>query len=94
VKDDLGLEMDVEQLEPCVARITVTVPDETVQKEMHRVARRIAKNNIISGFRRGKAPYHVILQRFGEGNILQNYQLGEYSIKIKFPYISLIFQQK
>lgn len=47
-------------------RLTVGIPEEQVHKEMRRVAREIAEQVAIPGFRKGKAPYHVILQRYGE----------------------------
>lgn len=47
-------------------RLTVEIPEERVQEEMRRVAREISARVPIPGFRKGKAPYHVILQRYGE----------------------------
>ncbi|MCS7178130.1 MAG: trigger factor [Anaerolineae bacterium] len=47
-------------------RLTVEIPEERVQQEMRRVARKISEQVAIPGFRKGKAPYAVILQRYGE----------------------------
>ncbi len=47
-------------------RLTVEIPEERVQQEMRRVAREISLQVNIPGFRKGKAPYSVILQRYGE----------------------------
>jgi len=47
-------------------RLTVEIPEERVQQEMRRVAREISAQVTIPGFRKGKAPYNVILQRYGE----------------------------
>ncbi|MGC9084095.1 MAG: trigger factor, partial [Anaerolineae bacterium] len=47
-------------------RLTVEIPEERVQQEMRRVAREISAQVNIPGFRKGKAPYSVILQRYGE----------------------------
>lgn len=47
-------------------RLTVEIPEERVQQEMRRVAREISAQVHIPGFRKGKAPYSVILQRYGE----------------------------
>ncbi len=47
-------------------RLTVEIPEERVQQEMRRVAREISAQVAIPGFRKGKAPYNVILQRYGE----------------------------
>ncbi len=47
-------------------RLTVGIPEERVQQEMRRVAREISEKVTIPGFRKGKVPYNVILQRYGE----------------------------
>lgn len=47
-------------------RLTVEVPEERVQQELRRVAREISEQVMIPGFRKGKAPYGVILQQYGE----------------------------
>jgi len=50
-------------------RLTVEIPEERVQQEMRRVARKISAQVAIPGFRKGKAPYSVILQRYGEEHL-------------------------
>ncbi len=47
-------------------RLTVDVPEERVQQAMRKVARRLARERHIAGFRKGKAPYAIIVQRYGE----------------------------
>lgn len=47
-------------------KITVEVPEERVQSQMRRTARQLGKKINIPGFRRGKVPYGVIVNRFGE----------------------------
>ncbi len=47
-------------------RLTVEIPEERVQQEMRRVAREISAQVTIPGFRKGKAPYSVVLQQYGE----------------------------
>lgn len=47
-------------------RLTVEIPEERVQQEMRRIAREISARVSVPGFRKGKAPYSVILQRYGE----------------------------
>jgi trigger factor len=61
----------IEHLENHTARLTVEVAPERVDKAMHDAARRIAKQVNIPGFRKGKAPYNVILQRIGEEALLE-----------------------
>ncbi len=46
--------------------VTVEVSEDHVKKAMRQAARRLAKEVRIPGFRKGKAPYHVIVNRVGE----------------------------
>ncbi|MCB0005267.1 MAG: trigger factor [Anaerolineales bacterium] len=46
--------------------ISVEVPEERVQNEMQKVARKLGRDLRIPGFRRGKVPYKVVVGRFGE----------------------------
>ena len=59
------------ELDPCQVRLTVTVSEERFQAEIQRAARQIARGVNIPGFRKGKAPYEVIAQRFGAETIQQ-----------------------
>lgn len=47
-------------------KVKVEVPEERVQSQMRRTARQLGKKINIPGFRRGKVPYSVIINRFGE----------------------------
>lgn len=51
-------------------KLTITVDQERVDRALRGVARRVSKDYNIPGFRRGRAPYHVILQRFGRETLL------------------------
>jgi trigger factor len=64
------LNTQVEHLDNHTARLSVEITRERVDKAMHEAARRLAKEYNIPGFRKGKAPYNIILQRFGEKNLL------------------------
>ena len=46
--------------------LTVEVPEEDVQKAMRQAARKLAGEVRVPGFRKGKAPYSVIVARVGE----------------------------
>lgn len=46
--------------------VTVEVPEDRVQSQMRRTARTLAGQVNIPGFRRGKVPYNVLVQRVGE----------------------------
>lgn len=65
------VQIETEILEDHQAKLIVTVEPERVQQEMQAAARRIAQQVNIPGFRRGKAPYHIIRQYFGEEAILE-----------------------
>ncbi|MBN1876950.1 MAG: trigger factor [Anaerolineae bacterium] len=53
------------------AQLTVIFDDKTVQDEMRIAARGISRKTNIPGFRKGKAPYAIVLRYFGEEAILQ-----------------------
>ena len=53
------------------AKLVVEYTNEEFEGFKHRAARRISKDTKIPGFRPGKAPYNVILNRYGEAAILQ-----------------------
>lgn len=53
------------------ARLTVEYSSKTFEGFKRRAAKKIAKNSKIPGFRPGKAPYQVIVNRFGQDAILQ-----------------------
>lgn len=46
-------------------KVTVEVPEERVEKQMQATAREIARSMQIPGFRKGKVPYPVLVQRVG-----------------------------
>lgn len=54
-----------EPLENREVRLTVAVPDAIATPVLRKIARRIASETRIPGFRPGKAPYEVIVRRFG-----------------------------
>jgi len=49
--------------------LTIEVDEERAEQAMRQMARRIAKQAKIPGFRKGKAPYSLIVQRYGEDAI-------------------------
>lgn len=49
--------------------VTVDVPEDTVKKAMRQAARKLAGDVRVPGFRKGKAPYHVIASRVGEDHL-------------------------
>jgi trigger factor len=65
------LKLETENLEDRQVQLTVEVPSEQIQSAMKSAARRMSKTTKIPGFRPGKAPYDVILQRFGEESVFE-----------------------
>jgi trigger factor len=63
------LEITTESLENRQLRLIVKVDEERTRQAMQRAAHRIAKEVDIPGFRKGKAPYSLIVQRFGEDTV-------------------------
>jgi trigger factor len=64
-------EVQTEILDDRQARLTVTVDPQRVEKEMKDAARRISRQVNIPGFRKGKAPYNIIKQYYGEDVIFE-----------------------
>ncbi len=58
-----------EPLENRQMLLTIEVDEERTQKAMRRVVRQIAQKTNFPGFRKGKAPYGLIVQRYGEDTI-------------------------
>lgn len=49
--------------------LTIEVAETRVEQAMRKTARKLARNMNIPGFRKGKAPYNVLLRRFGRDAI-------------------------
>ena len=62
----MTLTIHTEEDEQRQLKVPVEVPEERVQKEMRKKARSLARQINVPGFRKGKAPYNVIVNRFGE----------------------------
>ena len=61
----------LEPNDPCVRELTIEIPWETVANERKRLVSEVAKNAVVPGFRRGKAPQSV-LNRHYEPEILES----------------------
>ena len=73
----------LEPNDPCVRELTIEIPWETVANERRRLVSEVAKNALVPGFRRGKAPQSV-LNRHYEPEILDSLRhnfAAEYVIK-------------
>ncbi len=65
------LNVTEEKIAPCLVALEVQVEPERVDKAMHAAAQRISQAGRIAGFRKGKAPYHVVLRTYGKEAVLQ-----------------------
>ena len=63
------LKVKSELLDNREAKLTIEVAPERVDRSLKKGARRLARKANIPGFRKGKAPYHVIVTQFGEGAV-------------------------
>jgi trigger factor len=71
LKDD-PLNIQSEHLENHTARLTVEIEPERLDTAKRTAARQIARRVNIPGFRKGKAPYHIVVQYVGEASILND----------------------
>lgn len=65
----MTLTIHTEQDDQRQLHLTIEVPEERVEKQMRETARKLAKDINLPGFRRGKAPYSVILNRMGRDSL-------------------------
>jgi len=65
------VQVETKLLEDRQAQLVVTVEPERVEKELKAAANRIARKVNIPGFRKGKAPFSIIKQYFGEGALFE-----------------------
>jgi trigger factor len=64
------MKIQVEQKESCEALVTVEIDSSAVESAMQKAARRLSEKKNLPGFRKGKAPYSVVVQTWGEDAIL------------------------
>lgn len=62
--------MQIEHLENHTARLTVDVPEERFAAAMQRAAKRLAAKVNIPGFRKGKAPFAVVVNYVGQQAVM------------------------
>jgi trigger factor len=60
------LEIETKDLDDRQVQLTVEIPGDDVQKAMHSTAKQMSRQMDIPGFRRGRAPYQVVVNRVGE----------------------------
>jgi trigger factor len=65
------LKITTEALENRQLLLTIEISEKQTEQAKRQVARRISREVNIPGFRKGKAPYSVVVQRFGEETVFQ-----------------------
>lgn len=65
------MEISVTELPDSRARVDVEVPAADVDRAMQRAARALAREMRMPGFRKGKAPPSLVIQRLGFGSVLE-----------------------
>lgn len=65
------MKITTEHLENHQLRLSIELDEEQTQQAMRRAARQIARQVDIPGFRKGKAPYELVVQRYGEDTVRQ-----------------------
>jgi trigger factor len=61
----MAMEINVEKLSPVLVEFKVELPADTVTKEIDSAFKQLARTARVRGFRKGKAPRHVIQQLYG-----------------------------
>ncbi len=65
------MKIETKKLEDQQVEMIVEVPEEELERAKRGAARRLSKNTKIPGFRPGKAPYQIIVNKFGEELLLE-----------------------
>ena len=65
------MKIETQDLENRQVEMKVEVPTEQLEKAMRGAARRLSKQTKIPGFRPGKAPYKIIVGKFGEDVVFE-----------------------
>jgi len=75
----MSLTIRTEPMESRQLALKVEVPQERVEQELHKAARKVAGQYRIPGFRKGKAPYHLVVQYVGLPALFDEFieELGE-----------------
>ncbi len=61
-----NLKINIEDTGPCKKKVEIEVPQENIKKKLDEQFRQIAKDTVIPGFRKGRAPMRLVIKRFGE----------------------------
>ena len=65
----MSLTIETKELENRQLGMTIEVPEKRVTGQMKKIVKKLANDYKVPGFRKGKAPYGLMLKRFGEESI-------------------------
>ena len=65
------LKIEQQPLDNCELLLTIELDAAQVEEAKRKAARQLAQKYSIPGFRKGKAPYEIIVRNVGEGNVLE-----------------------
>lgn len=60
----ISLEYDLEKIDDCKVKLYITIDDDEREDGLKRASKRVGREKQVSGFRKGKAPAEVILNRY------------------------------
>jgi len=66
------MKVNAERIEDNKAKLTIEVPAETFEKSMDKAFRTVVKQITVHGFRKGKAPRHVVERMYGREILLED----------------------
>jgi trigger factor len=67
----LTLRIESKDLDDRQLQLTVEVSPDRIEAAMHRAARHLSEHTRIAGFRPGKAPYELVLQKLGQETVFE-----------------------
>ncbi len=75
----MTLKVTTEPREERQLAVKIEVPQERVDQELRKAAAKVSSEYRLPGFRKGKAPYHIVVQQFGIANLYGEFvdKLGE-----------------
>jgi trigger factor len=76
---NMTLKVTTEPRDERQLEVKIEVPQERVDQELRKAAAKVSSQYRLPGFRKGKAPYHIVVQQFGLANLYGEFvdKLGE-----------------
>jgi trigger factor len=60
------LKVNLQDTGPCKKKVEIEVPEKKIKEKLDQQFRQIAKDTVIPGFRKGRAPMRLVIKRYGE----------------------------